>query len=142
MTLDKSVQRLSWQFSRGTSFKPNQNDVDALNTVFEWITSQKEINLLNQQLFAKLYIYQLEQTLRYYDSTVFDAMIQKDLSRILDTPLDAFYQAFHKSLHHNQLKKLKIKDGLSLEDIKENYTLEVVKDQLNNMITEAINKFN
>ena len=51
MTLDKSVQRLSWQFSRGVSFKPNQNDVDALNTIFEWITSQKEINLLNQQCF-------------------------------------------------------------------------------------------
>ena len=141
MTLDKSVNRLSWQFSRGVSFKPNQTDVDALNTIFGWISSQKEISLLNQGLFAKLYILKLNETLLKYDSTIFEPLIQKEVSRVLDLPIETFYQSFHKSLHHNQLKELNLKDGFTVEDIKEKYTLEVVTDQLQGMITEAINKF-
>ncbi len=141
MTLDKSVNRLSWQFSRGVSFKPTQTDVDALNTIFEWISSQKNISLLNQGLFAKLYILKLNETLLKYDSTIFEPLVQKEVSRILALPIETFYQSFHTSLHHNQLKKLNLKDGFTVEDIKEKYTLEVVTDQLQGMITEAINKF-
>ena len=142
MTIDKAVQRLSWRFSTGIQFKPNKNDVDALNFLFGWISSQKKINLLNQSLFAKLYIYELNETLIKYDSTVFDPIIQKSLSRILDLPLETFYESFHKSLHHNQLKKLDLQKGVTLDDVKEKFNLEIVTDKLNNMITEAVNKFN
>lgn len=141
MTIEKAANRLTWRFSSNTSFKPNKEDLEAVNTLFVWIASQKEISLLNQGLFAKLYIYQLNQTLLYHNSTVFDNTVQKDLSKILSYPLEYFYESFHKSLHHNQLSKLKIKDGISLEDVKEKFTLPIVKDKLNNMITEAINKF-
>ena len=145
MTFDKSVQRLSWQFSRGTSFKPNQNDVDALNTIFEWITSQKEINLLNQQLFAKLYIERLVREIRENKSTVFNVDIQKEVSRVLSMPIELFYEAFHSDLHNNQVRKVlkdKLKEDITFEDMENKYTLEIVTDKLNHMITEAINKFN
>ena len=59
MEFDKAVQRLKWRLSSNTSFKPNENDIQAFNCVIGWISSQKEISLLNDTLFAKLYIERL-----------------------------------------------------------------------------------
>lgn len=145
MTFDKAVQRLSWQFSRGVSFKPNQNDVDALNRIFEWITSQKEINLLNQQPFAKLYIERLVREIRENKSTVFNINMQKEVSRVLSMPIELFYEAFHSDLHNNQIRKVlkdKLKKDVTFKDMESFYTLEFVTDKLNHMITESINKSN
>ncbi len=83
MTFDKAINRLHWRFTQGMQFKPNKNDADALNIVFDWITRQKEINVLNNDLFAKLYIYHLNQNIRHFKTTVFNNTPQKDLSRIL-----------------------------------------------------------
>ena len=71
MTLEESVERLQWRFNTNKPFKPNQNDANALNFIFGWITRQKDINALNSDLFAKLYILQLNKTIREYDSTGF-----------------------------------------------------------------------
>ena len=90
MTLEESVERLQWRFSTNKSFKPNQNDANALNFIFDWITRQKDINALNSDLFAKLYILQLNKTIRDFDSTVFDEIMQKEVSRVLSIPLDRF----------------------------------------------------
>ena len=81
MILEKGVNRLRWRFSSNTSFKPNQNDIEALNSVLGWIGSQKKINVLNQDLFAKLYIYTslLEFLKMYDDTTIFNDIAQKEL---------------------------------------------------------------
>ena len=141
MTQDKALNRLHWRFTQGKAFKPNQNDANALNLVFDWIARQKEINVLNSELFAKLYIYNLNQNINYHKTSVFDNTPQKDLSRILSYPIEYFYQSFHKSLHHNQLSTLNLKDGITVDDLKDKYTLEIVTDRLQHMIGEATNKF-
>lgn len=141
MTLEQSVQRLQWRFNTNKSFKPNQNDANALNFIFGWITRQKDINALNNDLFAKLYILQLNKTIREYDSTVFDEMIQKEVSRVLSIPLDRFYESFYNDLHHNQIKKVSLQKEFTLDDVKERFTKEIVKDKLQHMVTEAINRF-
>ena len=141
MTFDKAINRLHWRYTQGMQFKPNNNDAEALNIVFDWITRQKEINVLNNDLFAKLYIYHLNQNIRHFKTTVFNNTPQKDLSRILSYPIEYFYQSFYNSLHHNQLGKLSLEGKLTIEDLKEKYTLEIVTDQLQHMVGEAINKF-
>ncbi len=141
MTFDKAINRLHWRYTSGMSFKPNQSDGEALNLVFDWITRQKEMNVLNSDLFAKLYIYNLNQYIIHYKTTVFNNSAQKDISRILSYPVEHFYKSFHNSLHHNQIGNLSLQGKLTVEDLKEKFTLEVVTDKLQHMVGEAINKF-
>ena len=141
MILEKGVNRLRWRFSSNTSFKPNQNDIEALNSVLGWIGSQKKINVLNQDLFAKLYIYELIRFLRQYDTTIFNDIVQKELSQVLDKPLSHFYDTFYEDLVHNQLSKIELKKGLSDEDFKINFTKEKVKAKLEHMVSEAVTQF-
>ena len=106
MNFDKAINRLQWQFGRGKAFTPNTTDIDAINFIFEWIENQKNINVLNQELFFKLYIYQLNQEIVKNKSTVFNDLHQKELSRLLSLPLEMFFKSFHTSLHHNALVKI------------------------------------
>lgn len=144
MEFDKAVQRLKWRLSGNTSFKPNQNDVEAFNRIIEWISSQKEITLLNDTLFAKLYIERLTNEIRENKSTVFSVINQKEVSRVLSMPIELFYKAFHQDLHVNQLRKVldgKIKKSVTMGDLDEKYNLDYVTLKLNHMITEAKNRF-
>lgn len=45
MDIKKAFNRLGWRFSQGKAFKPNQNDVDALNAIIE---NHNKVFFLNQ----------------------------------------------------------------------------------------------
>ena len=104
--LDKAVNRLRWRFSNETTFKPNNEDVEALNTVFEWINHQKKETLNKHTLFAKLFIYHLTMNVRHYETTILNDFPQKDIISLLEKPLDLYFKAFHQDIHNNQLNKL------------------------------------
>jgi len=136
---EKAINRLSWRFSNNKSFKPNEEDIDSLNCILEWMNREIKNNVRNNQLFAKLYIYFLHQNIKFYNSTVFDNIPQKDLSKLLDLPLDSFYKSFHKDLHFNQFNRVKTIEDL--KSVKESYTIENVTERLDFMINEALNRF-
>lgn len=92
MNIDKNIERLGFTLSNGN--KPNQSDIDALNNVIEWVEKHRSDTIRNNQLFAKLYIYHLNEKIKYYSTDVSDFLPQKELSRILDMPLDNFYKSF------------------------------------------------
>lgn len=167
MSIEKSIQRLSWRFGNG-NFTPNQNDINALNGIIEWVNDQRKITLNQNHLFAKLYIYYLNQFIDKYQTTVFDTIPQKELSKLLDTPLDLFYEAFQRSLNSNKLMEVLQDNGVELkhpelrteQELKENsiklkninkddivkitedsWTKEEVEANLNKMVTEALNRF-
>lgn len=144
--LDKAINRIAWRFTHDKAFKPNENDIDSVNCLIDWINRQRSESVKNNQLFAKLYIYFLNQGIRYYESTVFDDIPKKELSNILNLPLANFYTAFHKEIHSNQIIKITDKfkeDGLQIElkEFEEKYSLEFVTEQLNTMINECLNRF-
>lgn len=144
--LDKAIQRIAWRFSSDKSFKPNENDIDSVNCLIDWVNRQRSETIKNNQLFGKLYIYLLNQGIRHYEATVFDSIPKKELSSILNLPLANFYTAFHKELHSNQIIKLTDKfkeDGLQIElkEFEEKYSLEFVTEQLDTMINECLNRF-
>ena len=142
---DIAIQRLAWRFTSNTSFKPSEKDVEALNCIIEWMNRQSKESVLNNSLFAKLYIYNLNQTIRHYGATVFDDICQKDLSRLLDTPIEHFYTAFHKELQSNNTIRV-VEDSTIARDqiiseLKEKYTLKKVTTELDFMINEALKTF-
>uniref|UniRef100_UPI003F6CBE99 hypothetical protein n=1 Tax=Polaribacter sp. TaxID=1920175 RepID=UPI003F6CBE99 len=106
--VDKSVKRLIWRLApkeNGQYFKfePNENDFNALKSLLGSLDRDKKINVANNVLFAKLYIYHLTMNIRYFNTTVLENYPAQDLNRMLSKPLSMFYKSFHKDLQDNQL---------------------------------------
>lgn len=167
MNVEKGLGRFSWRFKNG-NFTPNQNDINALNGIIQWVNDQRKITLNQNHLFAKLYIYYFNEYLDKYQASVFSDIPQKELSKLLDTPLQLFYQAFVDSLNQNNIYQVMIDNKISMTHPWERTKEEEVSDrlglknmskadrekmtsmpwkydeveyQLNKMVTEAINRF-
>tara|TARA_R110002072_G_scaffold133633_1_gene274167 strand:- start:1310 stop:1912 length:603 start_codon:yes stop_codon:yes gene_type:complete len=200
MDLKKAANRFQYRFSKNEqgefrNFKPNKDDIEAINCILTWINNQKKDVIAKNNLFAKLLVYQYTQNIRHYGTTVLSDLnfAQRDLCKILDYPLEGLYKAFYNDLHNNQLNQLnknldinvaidnkidRIRKGdleidnflldkynglenyiknlesekitdeqqinviKSLSDNKKTFTFDFVTDKLNDMVTEAYNKFN
>ena len=200
MNLKKAASRFQFRFSKNEqgefrNFKPNKDDIEAINCILTWINNQKKDVIAKNNLFAKLLVYQYTQNIRHYGTTVLSDLnfAQRDLCKILDYPLEGLYKAFYNDLHNNQLNQLnknldinvaidnkidRIRKGdleidnflldkynglenyiknlesekitdeqqinviKSLSDNKKTFTFDFVTDKLNDMVTEAYNKFN
>jgi len=153
--IKKAAERLIWRLKPDKegnfkSFTPNQNDVDSLNCILNWINNQKKETLNNNTLFAKLYIYVLTQEINYHDTTVLDPIPQKKVSALLNHPLDKFYKSFVNDLYQNQLKRLLVlSESDEQKKVIEEYQKQknlypegLIESQLNHMITEALNRIN
>lgn len=152
--VEKAVKRLIWRLSpkengKYFSFEPNKDDFNALKSILGDLDRQKKINLPNNVLFAKLYIYILTQNIRFYETTALNDYPNKDLAKMLNTPLDYFYQAFYNDLHNNQFNKLLKSESKEndleilkeFEELKKTFTLELITSKLDNMINESLKKY-
>lgn len=150
-TLDEAINRWVWRLKKSskenTPFKPNEVDLEAFNYIVVWINSEKKKNVLKHNLFAKLYILKLVDTIRKNESDILENLCQKEVSRILDTPLPKFVEAFQHDLYQNQIKRILERvsnqglEVLTEESIKQRYDYEYISNKLSNMISEALNKF-
>ena len=159
--IKKAASRLSWRFSKkngeSKAFTPNENDIEAVNTLLTWINKEKENSLYKNELFAKLFIYFLNNRIEKYNYdknchpdefegyiSFLDTEPEKDLCRILDLPLESFYVAFFDKINKDWrdylINKLKKNQDIKNEPL-EKYTLDRVKLELNHKITEALNRF-
>lgn len=157
MNINQSIKRLSFTLQKGN--KPNSKDVEALNTIIEWVNSVKNDTLNNNQLFAKLYIYFLDRYVNEFETDIFDPIPQKELSRKLDMSLESYYKAFTRSLndsgryrllrqkgvaigkHPNEMTEEEKGHGVTLDDFKDAWDIETVRDNLDIMIVEALKRF-
>lgn len=152
--VDKAVKRLVWRLapnSKGeySNFRVLEDDFNALKSILGSLDRDKKINVSNNVLLAKLYIYHLTMNIRYFGTTVLDEYPQKDLGRLLDLPLEKFTQAFYKDLIDNQLNKLVETDNENeqkeilkqYEDFKKTFTLEFVENKLFDMVNKALKRY-
>lgn len=149
----KAVKRLIWRLApkeNGTysRFEPNETDFNALKSLLGSLDRDKKINVSNNVLFAKLYIYNLTMNIRHFETTVLEDYPAKDLSLLLSKPLDLFYQSFYKDLQDNQLNKLlKVPESEQKEvlkeyqRLKETFTLDIVTSKLDSMINQCLKKY-
>jgi hypothetical protein len=79
MTIQQSIQRLSYTISKG--HKPNETDKLALNKVIHDLNSNATANVQDNQLFAKLYAIILADFCKCYENLEFaNKQINKELS--------------------------------------------------------------
>lgn len=84
MKIKKSIDRIRWRFASGKEFKPNENDITAFNEVAEYISRKEKDNIIDNQLFGKLYIYLFGEFVNYYKATAIDTIPQQELHKLLD----------------------------------------------------------
>jgi len=162
MTIEKSLQRLHWRISKG-NFTPNENDIEAVNFLVDWVNQQKTKELQENRLFAKLYIVHFGELLTHFQDIDF---AQNELHKILSDPLTNHIEWFRMKLNQHISNQFHKSIGLSekpyyfLSDeeaqqeeilLKENaaeflenlnkWPIEKVTKSLENQLTEAINKF-
>ena len=104
MNIEKNIERLGFTLSKRN--KPNQSDMDSLNFIINWINSQQSETIKNNQLFAKMYIYHLNHNIKYYSTNVSEFLPQKELSNLLSTELEHFYQSFTNKLNDNSKNEI------------------------------------
>lgn len=147
--LKKSAEHLLWRFKSKKGVYISEKDKSSLNTLLEWINNEKKTNIIERSVisFTKLYIYILNQNINHFNTDVLENEPQKQLSKLLDTPLENFYEAFYRSIEQVQIermaKRTMKKDGafLSKEELKSMFDRDFVKMQLDHMVTEALNRF-
>jgi hypothetical protein len=163
MTIEKAMQRIVWRVSNGTH-TPNQNDIEAVTIVAEWINRQKAQEIQQNRIFAKMYVYCFINELQFYQNLKF---AQKKLHEILKTPLIQLYEKFKDKLNNVEYNSLTKSLGLcnlhplvmtqeqkdkeavltkdNFEDIQNHllgiWTSEKVEKGLTNIISEAINHY-
>ena len=150
MDIKKSLNWLNKRFKSAkehkySSFKVNEHDFNAFNSIVEYVSIVNKEKVSKNVLFAKLYIYFLNQQIRYFQTDAFEKIPVIELNKFLDTPLDNYYVAFHKELHSAKISNtiLKYKQGYkpTKEEFENKYSLQFVTEQLDLMMNQALNRF-
>lgn len=155
MTITKAVERIQWRMKNG--WKPNANDIEAINGIIDFVNQKHQRQINDYQLFAKLYIFVYSEFLSNYKTTVFDNVAQVELHRLLEKPIEHHIEDFRKTLNdsglyqrmesngfkmkHPALKTQEERDVEVLPDLKDEWEIDEVRDNLTTQINLAINQY-
>lgn len=164
MNIAKAINRLNWRMTN-SKFTPNENDKQAIDFLTEWVNNQKAKNFKSHKLFIKMFMYGFYYELAYWKDL---ETAQRLLLEQLEKPVEYHYERFYDLLKTLELEAFKRKIGycnkmiefMSDEEEQKNndlvkmYKNEFINHQtgkvieieevfagLNNLLTEAINKF-
>lgn len=138
MNLSESLKRISWRFSKG-NFTPNKKDVECLLEVIEYVENKEKQQLINNQLFGKLYIFVLGEFIRYYEATPDSEIPQKELHKLLDKDLRTIVSEFVDKVNNAKLAHVTNENDLK------DYTpmqYEEAATNLRVLVNAAINTYN
>lgn len=130
MTTDKAFDRLKWRMTNG-QFVPNENDLTALKTLGEWINREKQKEVQQNTIFAKMYVYCFIHELHFYKDLKF---AQKKLHEVLKLSLVEQYQNFSTNL--NQMEYEKFLHSIGITSDHPFLTAETQRKEEENIISE------
>ena len=139
MNIDRSLKRLTWRFKTTRPFTPDQEDINALNELIEYVGKKEKQQLIDNQLFGKLYIFVFGEFIRHYDATPQDVIPQKELHKILDKDLRTIVNEFVDKVNNAKLAHVTNENDLG------DYlptTYEEVAGNLRVMVNAAMNTYN
>ena len=119
-------------------FAPNQEDIDAMNEIIEYVDRKEKQQLVDNQLFGKLYIYLYMEFIKYYKTTVFDPIPQVELNEILDKPIKAIVSDFKDALNESELY---ISMDVKKDATSKIWDYEEVAENLRVQVNAAINSY-
>ena len=176
MNIEKALNRINWRFKNPqikineSKITINQEDVNAIEFLTNWINNQKKETINQNQLFAKMYCYCLSNEIEFYKDVKF---ANRKLQEKLNEPIENHYNKIVKDLNRLELTKFMQSKDIIMDNVelmmlnqsqqlaqeqkqalilKENekevqmYVLGIFKPEkvfksINNQITECINRF-
>lgn len=114
MTIEKAFERLYWRFGTKTTFSPNQNDLEALNRIAEYINKLTDEKILQHQLFAKLYTQRLTDLFGSYRDLAFALSV---LDSECAMPLSHYVDLLHFEYNLNKYKMYCEEKGLTWDEV-------------------------
>jgi len=108
MEIDKAINRLSFLIQKG--YKANNTDADALNSIIDYVNKQREENLNNHEMFAKIYINAFTNDLIRSDGNY--QLCADSLRMVLKKPLNSIYDTFHNEINTIEFTKISNKLGI------------------------------
>lgn len=99
----KSLDRLKWRFGSNNAFRPNKNDAVALNHLIGYVQEKEKKQIVDNELFGKLYIWAYGQLLKFYGCTVFNKEPQKYLGELLTKSTGRIVEELKDQLNHSEM---------------------------------------
>jgi len=155
--INKNIGHIRWRFNNclvdedgKTREKPlpmyvSSNDLKALNGIIKYVNKEKERELNNYHLFAKLYISAF--TKEIYRTKGNYQLISDSLRMTLKRPLEGIYDDFHQQMNETEFESISKVLGLSdkhpvLRTDQENESDEkIIKDNAKDL-THALSHYN
>lgn len=139
MTVQQSLQRIGWRFGTGKPFTPNQYDIEAFNSLLEFVEEKQKKQITDNQLFGKLYIYLYGEFVTYYKATAMDSIPHKELNKLLEKDLRTIVTEVVDRLNLADLE-LCIRENNSIKQYNP-LDYEEVAENMRVMVNGAINSF-
>jgi len=99
MNIDKAINKIIWRVE-GHGWKANQNDIDAIKKIIEYVKIKEEEQFKKHELFSKLYVHLYSEFRKKYENPI------KELHRLLNYPLSVHIQIFTSKLNDNEVENL------------------------------------
>ena len=133
----KNINRLSWRFGEGKAFTPNQNDIDALNGLINYVNNEKQRELNNHYLFAKLFINEFKNDI--IKSKGDYKLAISTLRSVLQIDLKEHYKAFNTEINQVWLEK---QNASTIKDFTyPKWTAAESDQRLNEVLTNLIESY-
>lgn len=109
MTESQGLKRLAFRFESALktpnkSFKIYQEDIEAIQAVGSFIEDKHKKQIIDYQLFGKMYVYLYGEFVNYYKGDVFSDIPQKELHKLLSKPLRSLVQEVTDRLNMSELE--------------------------------------
>lgn len=133
----KDLERLKFTFSKGN--KPNKNDIDALNGIIEYVNKERERELNNYQLFAKLFLNIFKNDIIKSNGNY--QLSLKSVTDVLKIDLDSHLETFT-----NEINQIWLEKAINNNDIDNNFDypkwdIEETRKRLNEILYNLIEDF-
>lgn len=100
MTLQQAINRLYFRIENGMP-KANENDLEAVNTIVDWVNEMQKKTIAENIPFTKMYVCLFTNYLVFYKDL---KIAQKELHRVLETPTKQLYYDFLNNLNNQELE--------------------------------------
>jgi hypothetical protein len=107
--IQKQIDRLKYTFTKGN--KPNATDIEALNGIIKYVNSEKERELNNNHLFAKLFLSDFKNDFIKNEGN-YQYNIDS-LRMILKKPLETHYEDVFNEMNEIEYVKFAKSKGLT-----------------------------
>ena len=105
MNIIKALDRIGWRFGLNNKkpFPVNQNDIDAFNSIAEYVDRTNKQQFQDNELFAKLYIMAYAKMVEHFKTDIFDKEPRKQMMKLLDRPMEMIIQDFTDRLNDSEM---------------------------------------